>query len=570
MLKKLLFIVSLFGASLALAQPTIVSMKVTGDSCHTPSSMGANYASCKGQFINAVPGNTATVFWGDGSSSAASISGQGTTLQFNKVHIYPTVGVYTVKAVLYDALNNATDSATLSFNAFCTGIRGLTYKRNDANCIYDAGIDDIINDALDIEVRKNNVPIDTFTSYGMYYYSIPTPDMTSEFSFRTLTAGTAYNLLCPVLHKIRLDTLYQSGSYGFDFAHNCNASFTGFDLFTNQKASLRTVNQSWVYLHAGNAACTSTNGVLTFTISPKYNYSSASLSPNSISGNTLTWNLSNLSSTNDERIVVYLTPVGTLTPGDTAINTTSISPTTGDNNVANNVYVSIDSIRASFDPNDKSVIPNGNIIAGQLLTYRINFENLGNDTAFNIHIIDTMSNNLDISTFDLIQSSHAVGVSHIKKGSNNIVRFNFGDIKLADKSHPEANKGYVMYQIRAKNPLAPGTEVRNTAHIYFDINPAVVTNTTVSKIPLPNGIKELTDAGKLKLYPNPATHTLFIENIDATYTKVSIMNAVGQQVDEYNLSTGSNAINISTLSKGLYYLSASGSKSTIVLKFQVK
>lgn len=68
-------------------------------------------------------------------------------------------------------------------------------------------------------------------------------------------------------------------------------------------------------------------------------------------------------------------------------------------------------IIASFDPNDKTVVPAGVdndhfILAEDELEYKIRFQNTGNDTAFIVVIRDTLSEFLDPATVVSGVSSH--------------------------------------------------------------------------------------------------------------------------------------------------------------------
>ncbi len=535
------------------------------DSCYIASS-GQYLTGIQSQITNSSTGMSVTTYWGDGSSSTKAINGS----YFNDIHTYTSAGTYHVMAVLMDNNNNPTDTAKVALQAMCQTIWGHTYKRNDANCTYDSG-DQNITTPVFIELRKNNIAVDTIVSLGSFLYSIPDPDATSEYSLHPLTANTGYNLVCPSASspfKFRLDTTYFMSSR-FQFGFECNTSFTDFDLSTYMTGFLRTVSNSHLQINTGNSACTPKSGTLTLNISPKYSFASASVTPTSVSGQTISWDL-NLGGTNASYIGVILNPVGTLTLGDTATHTTHISPTTGDIQPDNNSFTFTDTLRAAYDPNDKTVSPAGNIAPGTLLTYTINFENLGNDTAFNIHIIDTLSSNLDVSTFKVLSSSHMVATNPVAFEGSKIIRFDFNDIKLADKDHPETNKGFVIYQVKAKSDLSPLTSITNTAHIFFDVNPAIVTNTVESIIPDPSSIKGATPESAIKVYPNPVSSILNIDNQNG-YTSVIITNALGQQVISQDLGKGTNKIDVAHLSAGIYYLLAnhnSGLKDAV--KFVIK
>ncbi len=166
-----------------------------------------------------------------------------------------------------------------------------------------------------------------------------------------------------------------------------------------------------------------------------------------------------------------------------------VTPLNGDNNGSNNTINFCFNIVNSYDPNDKIVYPLGNILPSQeYLTYTVNFQNTGNASADHIYIIDTISNLLDIESFELLASSHTMQLQI----TNNIVRFNFANINLPDSNSNEpASHGYVQYRIKLKNSVIIGDSIKNTAFIFFDFNPAIVTNTTVSEVSLLQQLKKI-------------------------------------------------------------------------------
>ena len=553
----------------AQAQTLITTFIQEGDSCYFSAGPG-HFSGVYGSVSNPTPNMNALIYWGDGTSSSTTVYSQGGNGSFWTGHNFGLPGVYNVMAVLQDASGNSVDTAYTDVNAFCSTLFGRMYKRNDANCTFDL-TDDALNLYQEIEVRKNNIPIDTIGAWGYFFYNIPNPDITAEYSLHPLTAVPGYVLACPSAstpHKVRLDTLTAYNS-AFDFGFDCGSS-TVFDLNVQMSGLLRFVNNSYLYLTAGNVSCTGQNGTVTLNIDPQYVFQSASPAQTSVSGQTVTWNLSNLSGTNSQYITVLLTPNGTLTPGDSSCHTVSIAPVSGDINPANNSFQFCDTIRASFDPNDKKVSPMGYIAAGQELTYTINFENLGNDTAFNVHILDTLSALLDASSFEMLTSSHPVQLSQFAYNGTKIIRFDFKDINLADKDHPLTNKGFVMYKAKAKSNLEAGDEIYNTGHIYFDINPAVVTNTVTSAIPAVNNIGSITREDGLEVYPNPAGQKLFIENKNGSFNQALLINAIGQVSIRQELKKGTNQIRTAALPAGIYYLVISGHKASRSVKITLK
>lgn len=138
----------------------------------------------------------------------------------------------------------------------------------------------------------------------------------------------------------------------------------------------------------------------------------------------------------------------------------------------------------SYDPNDKQFEPaiftTDSVANHAPLIYTVRFQNTGNFPASFITITDTLSPNLDPTTFRVLASSHPM--TWAMEGAG-IVKFHFADINLPDSTANEpASHGFVKYSIQAKPNLQLGDEIKNTAYIYFDFNEPVVTNTTLTEV----------------------------------------------------------------------------------------
>ncbi len=196
----------------------------------------------------------------------------------------------------------------------------------------------------------------------------------------------------------------------------------------------------------------------------------------------LTWNYSNLSPFEDRSIFVYLTmfapPVNNI--GDTLIYLATINPVAGDEVPSDNSFILPQLITSSYDPNHKQCLENSKVDISHIndyLHYTIQFQNLGTDTAYNIAIADTMSNNYDWESFDFISASHPCNVKRV----NNKLVFYFENILLPYQAINDAgSNGYIAFQVKPKNTLAVGDSLNNTASIYFDFNYPVRTNKSVT------------------------------------------------------------------------------------------
>ncbi len=143
-------------------------------------------------------------------------------------------------------------------------------------------------------------------------------------------------------------------------------------------------------------------------------------------------------------------------------------------------------ITCAYDPNDKQAYPLGYTDEHWLLPetgqeFLVRFQNTGNAPAQDVRIQDTIDVNFDLSTFKLVANSHSAMTTIDEE--TRVVDFFFENIQLPDSvnNEPESH-GLVSYAITPYADLPIGTELNNTAYIYFDTNEAIVTNTTWTTI----------------------------------------------------------------------------------------
>jgi hypothetical protein len=176
-------------------------------------------------------------------------------------------------------------------------------------------------------------------------------------------------------------------------------------------------------------------------------------------------------------------------------------------------------IVGAYDPNDKMGYPIGYKSAhyigqNQDIEYLIRFQNTGTDMAFTVAIRDTISDKLDISSIEFGASSHAYEAEIYGKG---VLKFTFNNIRLVDSFRNEAKShGFVQYRIRQQKDLLIGSQILNTANIYFDYNEPIVTNKTLHTV----GSKEIITAifeknqptnYAIKVSPNPFSTSAIFE-----------------------------------------------------------
>ena len=233
-------------------------------------------------------------------------------------------------------------------------------------------------------------------------------------------------------------------------------------------------------------------------------------------------------------------------------------------------------VRCSYDPNDKTVFPMGVtdenlVLMNEPLSYTIRFQNTGNDYAKNVVVIDTLSSALDLETFEVVAASHNLKTNYTSDG---VVEFRFDDIMLLDSTtnEPESH-GFVKYRIKAKRDLPDNTVVENTAHIFFDYNPAVVTNTTMNTMTYTILKNEESTAieipydAMVKLYPNPINDYAVLEfdNAGNDLFQLTISDVTGKVVNTMQTSGNSFVVG-KGLAKGVYLYSLKNTQTNQVYR----
>ncbi|TAK60916.1 MAG: T9SS type A sorting domain-containing protein [Bacteroidetes bacterium] len=147
-------------------------------------------------------------------------------------------------------------------------------------------------------------------------------------------------------------------------------------------------------------------------------------------------------------------------------------------------------ILCSYDPNDKSVAPQGCGVEGYVtaddsLSYIIRFQNLGNGPAYHVVIRDTLDDELDIATITNLGSSHY----NMFETNGRELKWTFWGIVLPPAITDEpGSHGFIKFKVKQEAGNSSGTVIQNRAGIYFDLNDVVMTNTTTNTItdtPLP-------------------------------------------------------------------------------------
>jgi uncharacterized repeat protein (TIGR01451 family) len=483
-------------------------------------------------------------------------------------HTYNLPGTYTPRVVVIgpDANTDTAYSNPVVIHSSCVLIDGRTYQDNNANCIFDTGDDTLQNIPIRIDDGAGNTLGWAYSDANGYYTTSIAPGFsTANISIYSDWWTVLYSTTCPGTGSYSVPAA--GGS--FDFALDCGSSTTDYFAGVGSLLTGAPGSSGHITVYGGSSSCFATTATFTVVIDPQLVYTGMidGPLPTTVSGNTLTWNLAFTANT---PYVTFVATIGTQTPTTaTLFNPVDFNVTiapAADVHPTNNGGLYQDFIGGPYDPNNKLAYPaEGAIQPETEITYTINFQNTGTAPAINVYLLDQISDNLDHSSIQIIGSSHEVRTTFYDTG---LLRFDFDSINLPDSTTDEpGSHGWVVYKIKAKEGLAEGTQIMNTAGIYFDYNAPIITNTTVHTIDMEAGIAESKNLNMLHAYPNPSDDNVSILFGKPFSGNLLLCDLQGRTVYVLSLNEASKAdISTADLPDGMYLVSLSdGSRCRIVV-----
>jgi uncharacterized repeat protein (TIGR01451 family) len=449
------------------------------------------------------------------------------------------------------------------------GVIGYTFQDKNSDCIKNTGDSSLKNVSIKIYHNSPTFVNQTITALnGVYGF----PQTLSTYTVVVDTAGMPFTSQC-ANHGLDSMIIVNTIDTNINFSLTCKPGFdigvqsviaSGF-VFPGQQYSLNFVAGD--ISHWYNLNCASgISGQVQIWVTGNVTYvgpALGALTP-SVAGNLYTYTIADFGLVNNTTDFNLIFNTNTnAQAGDTICVNIAVTPTAGDNNVSNNNFAFCYLVWNSHDPNRKEVYPvDVAPLYNDWFTYSIHFQNTGTAAAMNIRLADTLDNNLDLSTFQVINYSH----NNTSLLNGNLLTFNFPSINLPDSgSNFNGSQGYVQYRIKPKPNLPAGTQIKNTADIYFDFNPAVVTNTTINHFLNPVGIKEI-NAHEFSVYPNPSENEFTVRFTKNSSAKISVYSVEGNLLLEKVSQSNIETLSLKDFAKGIYILKVESEQKVFTKK----
>lgn len=455
-----------------------------------------------------------------------------------------------------------------NINSYCSFTPGGNYNTISGNALYDNetnGCD--TNDAsfefLRVNMTDGTNSGSTFTNFeGDYAFFMNN----GTFTLTPQLENPTYFNVSPVTTQIAFAN-NNNNTASQDFCITPNGTHNDLEVVLAQVTPARPgfdAEYRLIYKNKGNQPL---SGAVSVTFDDaKSDFVSASVVPTSNATGSLSWNYSNLLPFENRSIAFTLnvnTPTETpaVNNGDILAFNAQITPLTGDEVPADNVFVYNQTVVGSFDPNDIYCLEGGSLdpsMIGNYLHYNVRFENTGTAAAENIVVATTINPaEYDLSSLQVMNASHNV----YTRLNGNLVEFIFENIQLAGS--PSGGHGHVLFKMKSNPNVQTTGHVTSNANIFFDYNFPIETNdaTTVFETLRTND----NDAITVQIYPNPTKDQLHIQSQEAI-KKLDWYDIGGRILESISVDAKEVHQDLSQRASGIYFVKLKTEKGSKTLK----
>ena len=509
-----------------------------------------------GAFFSASPSNTIAgiTINSNGSITVAADTAPGTYLVS-----------YNYSGQTNNAFYFGTRSATVIISS--SGIRMYAFLDTNNNGVKDSGEQNFNKGQFHYILNDIGAENNIFSSIGSctIYDNVLTNSYDLNYTINSEYAPY-YAIANPTVSNVVINS---NGFQTFNFPITTTQTYADLSVTISPLSIPRpgfTYINRLTYTNNGNQTIAS--GTVTFSPNIGLFINAISQSGTTTTANGFSYTFTNLSPSESRYIDVTINvpTIPSVTLGQLLTSTATITNPVGDVNLTDNGASLSQAVIGSYDPNNKSESHGGRILqssfsANDYLTYTILFENTGTADAITVQVNDVLDAKLDETSIRMVAASN----DYILDRVGNTLNWKFSGINLPPSvANSQIGHGYIVFKVKPKAGYALGDIIPNTANIYFDFNPAIVTNTFTTQFVATLGTEDFAFA-HFSCYPNPVKNTLTISN-DATIDSIEIATVLGQRISFLKVNDLQTQINLSGLASGIYFIKVTSDKQEKTVK----
>ncbi|OYU81129.1 MAG: hypothetical protein CFE23_06470 [Flavobacterium sp. BFFFF1] len=442
------------------------------------------------------------------------------------------------------------------------GIRLNAFIDANTNGTRDVGEVDY-NDTYNVTINGVNHGFYTPTGNVVVYETNPA----NVYSISVGNSSNCTYIFPPALSNITVPSGSGITTYNFPVVFNGNCEDLKVDVFQNGAPPIPGFNFVNRIVYRNNGMSTIASGSINFASDNAVTIVGVSPTGPVITPGSMTYNFVNLAPDESRYIDITMhTPtIPTVSLGQHFTNTVSASIPPDDINTANNSSAITQTVVGSYDPNDKAenhgaTIVHSTFTSDDVLTYTIRFENTGTAPATDVRVTDVLDPKLDETSIRMVYATH----NYLLERTGNNLEWMFNNISLPVSANGSTGKGYLVFTIKPKPGYAIGDIIPNSANIYFDTNPAIVTNTVNTEFVSTLNVDHIQDYS-LSFFPNPVKDHLTVTSKEKI-GEITISDITGQTIMSIKPNAVDINLDLNPMQAGIYLVRVKSAEAEKIFK----
>jgi len=466
-----------------------------------------------------------------------------------------------------------TEMSTTQGAINCSGLRLNAFLDANANGTQEVGEQNFPLGQFHYEVNQNGNVHNVIAPRGFYNIYDINPSNSYNISYTIDSNYTANYTVAPASYS-NVNVVVGAGMQVYNFPVTVTNNYADLAIINvpiQQPRPGFTYTNKVIYTNLGTQTVAS--GTVTFNKDALVTITANTQTGTVATPTGFTYNFTNLLpfEVRTMTVTMQVPTIPTVTLGNLLTNSVTITPLTNDVVPANNAASVSQIIIGSYDPNDKMEAHGERILrssfsANDYLDYTIRFENTGTASAINVRVNDVLDSRLDENSIKMESASH----NYVMDRIGNNLSWKFDNIELpATVANPTGSKGYIQFKIKPKPGYAVGDIIPNTASIYFDYNPAIITNTFHTEFVAQLAVNEF-ENGNFVFYPNPTSDfvTISLKNTSNSIANIAVYDVVGKLILilKPNESIATETIDLTSVLPGIYFVEVTTDTNLKVVK----